>query len=168
MGENEISAFLTYLAVKRKVAASTQNQALSAIVFLYREVIQRELGKFENLIRAKRPSRLPVVFTTKEMKSILIQLEGNNWLMGHLLYGAGLRIIECMRLRVKDVDFDYKQVIIRNGKGNVDRVTMLPNIITDNLKLHLEKVKLLHDRDLKEGFGAGGKGVKSPGDMLFP
>ncbi len=154
MGENEISDFLTYLAVKRRVAASTQNQALSAIVFLYREVIQRDLGEFENLIRAKRPSRLPVVFTTKEMKSILIQLEGNNWLMGHLLYGAGLRIMECMRLRVKDVDFDYKQVIIRNGKGNVDRVTMLPNIIADNLKLHLEKVKLLHGRDLKEGFGA--------------
>jgi site-specific recombinase XerD len=117
MGENEISAFLTYLAVKRKVAASTQNQALSAIVFLYREVIQRDLGEFENLIR-------------------------------------GLRIMECMRLRVKDVDFDYKQVIIRNGKGNVDRVTMLPNIIADNLKLHLEKIKLLHGRDLKEGFGA--------------
>jgi len=154
MGENEISAFLTYLAVKRKVAASTQNQALSAIVFLYREVIQRELGEFENLVRAKRPSRLPVVFTPKEMKNILIQLEGNNWLMGHLLYGAGLRIMECVRLRVKDVDFDYKQVIIRNGKGNVDRVTMLPNIITNNLKLHLEKVNLIHDRDLKEGFGA--------------
>jgi integron integrase len=154
MGENEISAFLTYLAVKRKVAASTQNQALSAIVFLYREVIQRDLGEFENLVRAKRPSRLPVVFTPKEMKNILIQLEGNNWLMGHLLYGAGLRIMECVRLRVKDVDFDYKQVIIRNGKGNVDRITMLPNIITDNLKLHLEKVKLIHDRDLKEGFGA--------------
>ncbi|MDL1968710.1 MAG: integron integrase [Deltaproteobacteria bacterium] len=154
MGENEISDFLTYLAVKRRVAASTQNQALSAIVFLYREVIQRELGEFENLVRAKRPSKLPVVFTPKEMKNILIQLEGNNGLMGHLLYGAGLRIMECVRLRVKDIDFDYKQVIIRNGKGNVDRVTMLPNIITDNLKLHLEKVKLFHGRDLNEGFGA--------------
>ena len=133
MGENEISEFLTYLAVKRKVAASTQNQALCAIVFLYKEVIRKDLGEFENLVRAKKPAKLPVVFTPTEVRKILIQLEGSNWLMGQLLYGAGLRVMECVRLRVKDVDFGYKQVIVRDGKGKVDRVTMLPGIITDNL-----------------------------------
>ncbi|MDP2647213.1 MAG: integron integrase [Desulfobacterales bacterium] len=154
MGEKEISAFLTYLAVKKNVSASTQNQALSAVVFLYREVIQKELGEFKDLIRAKRPAKLPVVFSKKEVKNILIQLEGKDWLMGQLLYGAGLRVMECVRLRVKDVDFDYKQIVIRDGKGKVDRITLLPIIIIDNLKLHLEKVKLIHNRDLKEGFGA--------------
>ena len=154
MAEKEITAFLTHLAVNRKVAASTQNQALSAIVFLYREIIQKELGEFEDLIWAKRPSRLPVVFTQDEVKKVLTLLEGNSWLMGQLLYGAGLRIMECMRLRVKDVDFDYKQVTVRDGKGNVDRVTMLPVVIIDSLKRHLEKVYTIHKRDLKTGFGA--------------
>ncbi len=154
MGETEICDYLTHLAVKRKVASSTQNQALSAILFLYREIIKKDLEEFEDLIRAKRPSRLPVVFTPEETKKILIQLEGTNWLMGHLLYGSGLRVMECIRLRVKDIDFEYKQIIVRDGKGNVDRVTMLPRIITENLKLHLEKIKMLHKRDLDEGFGA--------------
>jgi integron integrase len=153
MGEVEISDFLTYLAVKKKVAASTQNQALSAILFLYREIIKKEVEEFEDLIRAKRPSRLPVVFTPEETKKVLIQLEGTNWLMGQFLYGSGLRIMECVRLRVKDIDFDYKQVTVRDGKGKVDRVTMLPKVITENLTLHLERVKMLHKRDLNEGFG---------------
>lgn len=154
LGEAEITAFLTYLAVKRKVAASTQNQALCAIVFLYREVIKKDLGGFENFVRAKMPHRLPVVFTQNEVKKILVQLENRNWLMGHILYGAGLRIMECVRLRVKDIDFEYKQITVRDGKGKVDRVTMLPNIIIDNLKRHLEKVKSIHGLDIKEGFGA--------------
>lgn len=153
MGDREICAYLTHLAVNRKVAASTQNQALSAILFMYREIIKKDLEEFDDLIRAKRPSRLPVVFTPEETKQILIQLEGTNWLMGHLLYGSGLRIMECIRLRVKDVDFEYKQIVVRDGKGNVDRVTMLPKVITENLKIHLEKVKILHKRDLDEGFG---------------
>ena len=133
MGEKEITAFLTHLAVNRKVAASTQNQALSAIVFLYREIILKQLGEFENLIWAKKPSRLPVVFTQVEVKQILPLLQGHSWLMGQLLYGAGLRIMECVRLRVKDIDFEYKQVTVRDGKGNVDRVTMLPQVIIDSL-----------------------------------
>ena len=153
MGEVEICDYLTHLAVKRKVAASTQNQALSAILFMYKEIIKKDLEEFNDLIRAKRPSRLPVVFTPGETKKIIIQLEGANWLMGHLLYGSGLRIMECVRLRVKDIDFEYKQVVVRDGKGNVDRVTMLPQIITENLKHHLEKIKMLHKRDLDEGFG---------------
>jgi len=153
MGESEIVAFLTHLAVNRKVAASTQNQALSAIVFLYREILKKELGEFENLIWAKMPSRLPVVFTQEETKKILSLLEGKNWLMGQLLYGAGLRIMECVRLRIKDVDFEYKQINVRDGKGHVDRVTMLPILIIDNLKRHIDKVKLIHQRDLESGFG---------------
>ena len=117
MGEKEIGDFLTYLAVKRNVAASTQNQALCALVFLYREVLKKDLTDFDNLVRAKRPARLPVVFTTNEVRKILVQLEGSKWLMGQLLYGAGLRVMECMRLRVKVIDFGYKQITVRGGKG---------------------------------------------------
>ncbi len=153
MGEKEIASFLSYLAVDKKVAASTQNQALCAIVFLYRHVLQKELGNFENLIRAKKPSKLPVVFNREEVKKILLQLEGQNWLMGQLLYGAGLRLMECVRLRVKDIDFGYKQITVRSGKGNKDRVTILPEIIVDTLLRHLEKCKLMHNKDLQEGFG---------------
>lgn len=153
MGEKEIADFLSYLAVKRKVAASTQNQALCAIVFLYRHVLQKELGDFDNLIRAKKPTKLPVVFTRDEVKKILTQLVGHNWLMGQLLYGAGLRLMECVRLRVKDIDFGYNQIVVRDGKGHKDRVTMLPGIVIDNLRTHLAKVKIIHDRDLKDGYG---------------
>lgn len=154
MGEKEIADFLSYLAVKKKVAASTQNQALCAIVFLYRQVLQMELGNFENLIRAKKPTKMPVVFTGEEVKKILVQLEGRNWLMGQLLYGAGLRLMECVRLRVKDIDFGYNQIIVRDGKGHKDRVTMLPGIVIDNLRTQFAKVKIIHDRDLKNGYGA--------------
>jgi site-specific recombinase XerD len=124
LGEEHISAFLTHLAVKRKVASSTQNQALCALVFLYRQVLKKEVGEFENLIRAKKPHKLPVVFTREEVKEILLQLDGVHWLMGQLLYGAGLRIMECVRLRIKDVDFGYGQIVVRNGKGQKDRVTI--------------------------------------------
>ena len=147
MGERELSDFLTYLAVKRKVASSTQNQALCALVFLYKHVLKIELVEFD-LTRAKKPVKLPVVFTRKEMRNILIQLDGVNWILGQLLYGAGLRLMECLRLRVKDIDFDYKQINVRDGKGGKDRITMLPEIIIEPLRRHLEKVKRIHESDL--------------------
>ena len=115
--ERHISRFLTYLAVDRKVAASTQNQALCALVFLYREVLKIQLGEFGEIAWAKKPIKLPVVFTREEVKQVLLQLTGANWLMGQLLYGAGLRVFECVRLRVKDVDFGYGQIVVRDGKG---------------------------------------------------
>lgn len=153
LNEQHISEFLTHLAVQRKVASSTQNQALCAIVFLYRDILQIPIGEFENLTRAKRPEKLPVVFTGDEVKQILLQLNGVHWLMGQLIYGAGLRVMECVRLRVKDIDFEYRQVLVRNGKGNKDRVTMLPNLIIDELKRHLLKSKKIHENDLAAGFG---------------
>lgn len=155
MGEPEISQFLTHLAVEGKVAASTQNQALSAILFLYRTVLDLDFGKLENLTCAKKPIILPVVFTENEqVRLVLKHLDGIKWLMGQILYGSGLRIQECLRLRVKDIDFEYKQIVVRDGKGQKDRITMLPNIMIDALSRHLEKVKDLRERDIKEGFGS--------------
>ncbi len=154
MDEEHISAFLSHLAVMKKVASSTQNQALCAIVFLYRDVLKKDLGEFQNLIRAKKPEKLPVVFTQEETKQVLLQLNGVHWLMGQLLYGAGLRVMECVRLRVKDVDFGYRQIVVRDGKGRKDRITMLPNIITEELQRHLLRIKKIHENDLKAGFGA--------------
>jgi integron integrase len=153
MGEGEISEFLTHLAVDEKVAAATQNQALNAIVFLYREVVKRDLGEIRDITWAKRPARLPVVFTKEEAKSVLDQLEGTIWLMASLLYGAGLRLMECIRLRVKDVDFAYNQILVRDAKGNKDRTTMLPAAVINPLRRHMSKVKALHKTDLEEGFG---------------
>jgi integron integrase len=154
LAEPHINAFLTHLAVKRNVAASTQNQALCALVFLCREVLKKQLGGFGDIPRAKKPQKLPVVFTRDEVRQVLLHLEGVNWLMGQVMYGAGLRVMECVRLRVKDVDFGYRQIVVRDGKGQKDRVTMLPEIITDTLQRHLLKVKSFHDMDLKAGFGA--------------
>ncbi len=154
LNETHISAFLTHLAVEKKVASSTQNQALCALVFLYRQVLNKEMGDFENLIRAKRPAKLPVVFTRDEVRKVLLQLDGVNWLMGQILYGAGLRVMECVRLRVKDIDFGYRQIIVRNGKGNKDRITMLPDIISEQLQRHMQKIKIIHETDLKAGFGS--------------
>jgi len=154
MGAEEIAQYLSYLAVQRKVSSSTQNQALCAIVFLYKQVLEIEPGDFSNLVRAKNPIRLPVVFTKNEVKSVLIQLEGTNRLMGHLLYGSGLRIMECLRLRVKDIDFESSQITVRDGKGQKDRVTMLPSVISLELRYHLERVKSIYERDLRAGFGA--------------
>jgi integron integrase len=153
LGSAEVEQFLTHLAVERKVAASTQNQALNAIVFLYTEVLGRELGWLDNVERAKRPRRLPVVLTATEVRALLVRLEGYHWLMASLLYGAGLRLMECVRLRVKDIDFEYAQITVRDGKGDKDRVTMLPESLVTLLKTHLEKVKALHEQDLREGFG---------------
>ena len=154
MGESEISQFLTHLAVDGKVAASTQNQALSAVLFLYRNVLKRDFGKLENLTRAKKPVTLPVVFTQEEARLVLRHLIGSKWLIGQILYGSGLRIQECLRLRVKDIDFEYKQIVVRDGKGQKDRITILPDIVVNALALHLERVKDLHIRDIENGFGA--------------
>jgi integron integrase len=153
MGEHEVSEFLSYLAVQRRVAASTQNQALSAILFLYRDVLKQPLDWLEKVERAKKPSRLPVVFTREEVRAILAQLDRSKWLMASLLYGSGLRLMECLRLRVKDIDFGYHQIVVRDGKGNKDRATMLPTSLEEPLQRHLAKVKALHEQDLKEGFG---------------
>lgn len=153
MGEREIESFLTYLAVKRNVAASTQNQALCALLFLYKEVLGHEVAWLESVQRAKRPARLPVVLTVQEVLNLLDRLEGRSWLMAGLLYGAGLRLMECVRLRIKDVEFSRQEIIIREGKGGKDRVTMLPSSLIAPLQSHLEKVKILHARDLAEGYG---------------
>jgi integron integrase len=153
MGELEVSQFLTHLAVKGKVSASTQNQALSAILFLYRNVLKKEIGWMDDIERAKKPKILPVVFAKEEVKAILVRLKETQWLMANLLYGSGLRLMECVLLRVKDVDFEYNQIIVRDAKGQKDRVTMLPVSLKEPLKRHLEKVKAIHKEDLKEGFG---------------
>ncbi len=153
MGKQEVTAFLTHLAVRRDVAASTQNQALSAILFLYRDVLELDLGWIEGFERPKRPARLPVVLTPTEARTVLAQLEGTKWLMASLLYGSGLRLMECLRLRVKDVDFGYRQILVRDGKGAKDRVTMLPTVVIEPLKAHLARVLALHQRDLEAGYG---------------
>ena len=153
MGAPEIQEFLIHLATQRKVAASTQNQALSAILFLYREVLHKEIEPVL-LSTAKRPERLPTVLTREETLHIIDQLHGIHRLMAQLLYGSGLRLMECIRLRVKDVDFDYKTVTVRDGKGEKDRVTPLPESVIPDLKRQIERARLLHEEDLAAGFGA--------------
>jgi len=153
MGAAEVTEFLTALAVKGKVAASTQNQALSALLFLYREVLGVELPWLDGLVRAKPPQRLPVVLTREEVRSILGKLNGVPRLMAFLLYGAGLRLLECCRLRVKDVDFGANQVVIRDGKGYKDRVTMLPATVKSDLAAHIERARGQHQADLRQGAG---------------
>ncbi len=137
----------------RSVAASTQNQALSALLFLYKEALGLDLAWLDGLVRAKRPDRLPVVLTRQETQAVLDSLTGVHWLMAGLLYGTGMRLMECLRLRVKDVDFGYGQILVRDGKGEKDRVTMLPEKLIEPLKCQLQRAKQLHDLDLKEGFG---------------
>ncbi len=154
MGEKEISQFLTHLAVNRNVAASTQNQALSAILFLYRQVLNRPLDWIDNIERAKKPERLPVVLTRDETRALLDQLKGVNHLIASLLYGSGLRLMEALRLRVKDIEFHYNQIIVRDGKGAKDRVTMLPLSLKDPLRDQLKRACAIHQADLREGFGA--------------
>ncbi|MCP4625173.1 MAG: integron integrase, partial [bacterium] len=153
LGEKEISKFISHLAVKQNVAASTQNQALNAIVFLYKQVLKIPLGDFLPMERAKRPARLPVVFTKEEARNILGNISGVKGLMAGLLYGSGLRLMECVRLRIQDIDFHYAQLTIRDGKGHKDRVTMLPEPIKAPLQTHLAAVHRLHDKDLQEGCG---------------
>lgn len=153
MAEPEISSFLSHLAVHNNVSASTQNQALNALLFLYREVLGKQLRYMDGIQRAKRPKRLPVVLTRSEVSALLAQLSGTFQLMAGLMYGAGIRVMECVRLRVKDIDFDYNQITVRDGKGGKDRVTMLPASLKAALRRQLARVKLLHAEDLAEGYG---------------
>jgi integron integrase len=153
MGEGEINTFLSHLATKGQVAASTQNQALAALLFLYREVLGREVGQLEGVVRAKRPRRLPVVLTRDETKRLLAKMQGTPLLMAGLLYGAGLRLEECLSLRVKDLDFGRGEITVRHGKGGKDRVTVFPATLKSPLRTHLEKVKALHEHDLANGRG---------------
>jgi len=154
MGEDEIRAYLAYLAVDRKVAASTQNVALAALLFLYRDVLKQELRRVNDIERAQKPKRMPVVFTKDEVRQVLRHLAGVYALIGGLMYGSGLRLMECLRLRVKDLDFAQNQIIVRAGKGDKDRVTPLPLRLKEPLKKHLLRVKLTHQYDLQEGFGS--------------
>jgi integron integrase len=153
MGRLEIEAFLTYLAVKRNVAAGTQNQALNAILFLYRQVLNIDLPWLEDVTRAKKPKRLPVVLTVNEINAIFSYLDGVKGLVAQLLYGTGMRLMECLRLRIKDIDFERKEILVRQGKGGKDRVTVLPEKVIDALHLHLERVKTLHTKDIIDGYG---------------
>ena len=153
MGAREVEAFLTHLAVQGRVAASTQNQAKSALLFLYREVLERDLPWLEDVERAKAPKRLPLVLTQDEAQTVLSRLKGTHWLVAGLLYGSGLRIMEALRLRVKDLEFTRGEILVREGKGFKDRVTMLPAMLIEPLKVHLKRVKVLHDQDVAEGFG---------------
>ena len=153
MAEPQINAFLTYLAVKESVSASTQNQALSALLFLSRRVIGREVGDLGDLIRARRPLRVPVVMARDEVKVVLAQMSGDRWLMASLMYSAGLRLTECLCLRVQDIDFARKEITVRAGKGNKDRRTMLPESLKQPLEQHLRAVKRVHEKDLADGWG---------------
>jgi integron integrase len=153
MGEKEIGEFITHLAKNEKVSASTQNQALCAIVFLYKNVLIKELDNTISIYWSKRPKKLPVVFTQSEAIKVLGKLKGTHWLVGMLLYGSGLRLSESLELRVKDVDFGYNQIRVRDSKVEKDRSTMLPQKIVQPLKEHMNKVKAIHEEDLKNGFG---------------
>ncbi len=153
MGAPEVSCFLTSLAVDRMVAASTQNQALSALLFLYRAVLDVDVPWMDDLVRARRPERLPVVLTRNEVRAVLQGLTGPTRLMAYLLYGAGLRLLECCRLRVQDLDFEASQIVVRAGKGDKDRVTMLPAIVRDDLASHVVRMREQHSRDLIAGAG---------------
>jgi integron integrase len=154
MGEAEVREFLSALATRSKVAASTQNQALSAILFLYRVVLRQEIGWVDGVIRAKRPVRLPVVLTRDEVRGLLARLEGVEWIMASLLYGAGLRLLDCCRLRIKDVDFERAEITVRDGKGQKDRVTLLPRSVKPRLQAHIARVHEQHQRDLARGWGS--------------
>jgi len=151
MGGPEVEAFLTWLAVQQRVSASTQNQALSAILFLYREVLAVELPWLDGIVHAKRPKRLPVILSPSEVQDVLAQLQGTEWLIASLLYGTGLRIAECLALRVKDVDFEYAQVIVRDGKGQKDRVTMLPDALVPHVRDQIRRVERLCAQDRASG-----------------
>ncbi|HIE54494.1 MAG TPA: integron integrase [Chromatiaceae bacterium] len=150
MGAPEVEAFLTWLAVERNVAPSTQNQALAAILFLYREVLEIELPWLDGVTRAKKPPRLPVVLSESEVKRVLAQLDGTQLLVASLLYGSGLRLMEALRLRVKDVDLERKEITVRSGKGGKDRRTLLPTRLAEPLQSQLDRVRILHEQDLHQ------------------
>src|SRR5687767_2940061 len=150
MAEAEVTEFLTHLARHENVAASTQNQALSALLFLYKEVLKQEIGWLDKVERARKPARLPVVLSREEVRSILRRMSGTTRLMASLLYGSGLRLMECVRLRVKDIDFAYAQITVRDAKGGKDRVTMLPVELVEPLQKHLGRTKTQHEHDLED------------------
>jgi len=152
-GTAKVSAFLSHLAVEGRVAVATQKQALNALVFLYEQVLKVKLGDLGDYARPKRPARLPVVLSQGEVQRLLERMEGTAQLIGRLLYGTGMRLMEAMRLRVKDVDFDRGQIVIRDGKGEKDRVTMLPDRLKAELQMHLARVRALHEEDLAAGSG---------------
>jgi integron integrase len=154
MGEAEINRFLTNLAVRGKVSASTQNQALSALLFLYRHVLGKDIGELGHVVRARRPKRLPVVMTRREAAVIISNLPCDKRLMASLLYGSGLRLQECLRLRVQDLDFERNEILVRSGKGDKDRVTLLPLSLKQPLREHLKKVRGIHEKDLAAGWGS--------------
>lgn len=154
MGANHIRDYLSYLAVERNVSASTQNVAFAALLFLYRNVLKQNLDRIEDVERARTNRRMPVVLTRAEVNAVLNSLTGIPYLGAALMYGSGLRLMECLRLRVKDIDFSYQQIMVRSGKGDKDRVTPLPAKLQETLKQQFLKVKLLHQQDLREGFGS--------------
>ena len=154
MGQAEIREFLSDLAVRHRVAASTQNQALSALLFLYQAVLRQDLPWVDSVVRAKRPVRLPVVLTREEVGAVLAQMRGTPWLVASLLYGAGLRLMECLQMRAKDVDLSRKEITVRSGKGAKDRISMLPARVGPALSAHLENVRRQHQADLGRGEGS--------------
>ena len=154
MGSDEVEAFLSLLAVQGKVAASTQNQALSALLFLYRCVLGVELPWLEGVTRAKRPQRVPTVLSREEVTRVLTRMDGRPWLLASLLYGTGMRLMEALRLRIKDVDFDRNEITVRQGKGAKDRRTILPRTLVEPLQREIQRARIFHEADLLEGFGA--------------
>ncbi len=154
LGADEIREYLTHLAVEKNVAASTQNVAFNALIFLYKQVLQIELPPIQGVLRAKKPERLPVFFSPDEARKIIAELKGTTRLMVAMLYGSGMRLTEVLRLRVKDIDFESGQIIVRDGKGEKDRATVLPVSLVEELKTHLKRVKLIHEEDLSKGYGA--------------
>lgn len=154
MGAPEITSFLTSLATEGNVAASTQNQALNAILFLYRKVLRVDLPWMADVVRARKPSRLPIVMTPNEVGALLAQLDGTYWLIASLLYGSSVRPMECLTLRVKDIEISRRQILVRRGKGNKDRVTVLPTAVVPALQLHLERRHCQHQRDSARGSGS--------------
>ena len=153
LGSPEVERFLSTLAVKGQVAASTQNQALSALLFLYREVLRVDLPWMEGVVRAKRPQRVPTVLSREEVQRLLTHLDGRTWLLASLLYGTGMRLMECLRVRVKDVDFARNEITVRDGKGGKDRHTVLPKSLFEPLLREVERARALHEADCREGFG---------------
>jgi integron integrase len=153
MGGCEVESFLSHLAVHGHVAASTQNQALSALLFLYREVLGVALPWMETMVRAKRPQRVPTVLASDEVRRLLAQMDGRPWLLASLLYGTGMRLMECLRLRVKDVDFARNEITVRSGKGSKDRHTVLPKVLVEPLQREVERARTLHQADLRAGYG---------------
>jgi integron integrase len=154
MGVTEVEAFLTHLAVERKVSASTQNQAKAALLFLYKKVLQIELPWLSEVVAAKVSRRLPVVLTQREVRELLLQLNGVTWLVASLLYGTGMRVLEGLRLRIKDIEFERREIIIREGKGSKDRITVLPENLILPLREQIEHARVLHQKDLADGMGS--------------